>query len=73
MFWYTAKQDRTEEIYNMRKNKVDVVLIKPNDKKNIYGSLQGKYTAVDPPWWLAAVGGSLRDNGLCVKVIDADA
>lgn len=41
----------------MKNNKIDVILIKPNDKKQIYGSLPGKYAAVDPPWWLAAVGG----------------
>ncbi len=53
-------------------SKVDVVLIKPNDKKNIYGTLPGEYTAIDPPWWLAVMGGCLRDQGLNVKVIDAD-
>ncbi len=57
----------------MKKDNIDVILVKPNDKKNIYGSLPGKYTAIDPPWWLATVGGCLRDYGLCVKLIDADA
>lgn len=57
----------------MKNNKIDVILIKPNDKKQIYGSLPGKYAAVDPPWWLAAVGGGIRKLGMNVKLIDADA
>ena len=50
----------------------DLVLIKPNDKKNIYGTLPDKYTAIDPPYWLALMGGYLRDKGVNVVLIDAE-
>ena len=53
-------------------NNVDVVLIKPNDKKNVYGTVPGKYTAIDPPYWLALMGGWLRDQGINVFLIDAE-
>lgn len=48
-------------------SKVDVVLIKPNDKKNIYGTLPGEYTAIDPPWWLAVMGGVSARSGVKCK------
>lgn len=50
----------------------DIVLIKPNDKKNVYGTIPGKFTAIDPPWWLATMGGYLRDKGINVRLIDAE-
>lgn len=51
---------------------VDIVLVKPNDKKNIYGTMPGEYTAIDPPYWLALMGGWLRDQGVRVALIDAE-
>ncbi len=51
---------------------IDLVLIKPNDKKNVYGTLPGQYTAIDPPYWLALMGGYMRDKGINVVLIDAE-
>lgn len=51
---------------------IDIVLIRPNDKKNVYGTIPGKYTAIDPPIWLALMGGYLRDQGYKVTLIDAE-
>lgn len=51
---------------------VDLVLIKPNDKKNVYGTIPGEYTAIDPPYWLALMGGYLRDEGINVVLLDAE-
>lgn len=53
-------------------NDVELVLIKPNDKKNIYGTIPGEYTAIDPPYWLALMGGYLRDQGVRVALLDAE-
>lgn len=53
-------------------SKVDVVLIKPNDKKNVYGTVPGGYTAIDPPYWLALMGGWLRDKGVDVILLDSE-
>lgn len=49
----------------------DLVLIKPNDKKNIYG-IPDKHTAIAPPYWLALMGGYLRDQGVNVVLLDAE-
>lgn len=51
---------------------IDLVLIKPNDKKNVYGTVPGEYTAIDPPYWLALMGGFMRDKGINVVLIDAE-
>lgn len=53
-------------------SKIDIVLVKPNDKKNVYGTIPGKYTAIDPPIWLAYMGGYLRDKGYKVVLLDAE-
>jgi len=52
--------------------RIDLVLIKPNDKKNVYGTVPDKYTAIDPPYWLALMGGYLRDKGVKVMLLDAE-
>ena len=54
------------------KNKIDLILIRPNDKKAIYGGLPDSSTASDPPYWLALMGGWLQDKGISVKLIDAE-
>jgi len=50
----------------------DLILIRPNDKKEIYGTVPSGATASDPPYWLALMGGYMRDKGLSVKLIDAE-
>ena len=50
----------------------DLVLIRPNGKKEIYGTIPSGATASDPPYWLALMGGYMRDKGLQVKLIDAE-
>lgn len=52
--------------------KVDLVLIRPNDKKEVYGTVPSSATASDPPYWLALMGGYMRKKGLSVKLIDAE-
>lgn len=53
-------------------NTCDLVLIRPNDKKEIYGTVPSGATASDPPYWLALMGGYMRDKGLNVRLIDAE-
>ena len=50
----------------------DIVLVRPNDKKAIYGTLPDSSTASDPPYWLALMGGYLNEHGINVKLIDAE-
>lgn len=51
----------------------DIVLIRPNCKAQLYYGIKPTDTGVDPPYWLALMGGWLRDEGLNVAVIDAEA
>jgi radical SAM superfamily enzyme YgiQ (UPF0313 family) len=51
----------------------DLVLIRPNGKKIMYHGIKPNATAVDPPYWLAVMGGYLRDSGIDVALIDAEA
>jgi len=51
----------------------DLVLIRPNGKKIMYHGIKASTTAVDPPYWLAAMGGYLRDSSIDVALIDAEA
>jgi radical SAM superfamily enzyme YgiQ (UPF0313 family) len=52
---------------------VDLVLIRPNGKDIMYYGLSSGATAVDPPYWLAVMGGYLRNAGINVALIDAEA
>ena len=51
----------------------DLVLIRPNGKSIMYHGVRKGAVAVDPPYWLAVMGGFLRDKGIDVALIDAEA
>ncbi len=51
----------------------DIVLINPGDRKLVYQDLGKDYSAVEPPYWLAALAAYLRNKGFMVSVIDANA
>lgn len=52
---------------------MSIVLIKPNDQKKVYGDTL-KYTACEPPYWIALTVSYLRNmGGYCdIDVIDAE-
>lgn len=52
---------------------LDVLLITPNDKKNIYSNALKENLASAPPYWMAMLGGYLRDRGGAVALLDAEA
>lgn len=54
-------------------NRIDAVLINPGDRKQVYQDLGKDITAIEPPYWLAAIASYLRNNGFVVEVIDANA
>ena len=47
---------------------IDVLLITPNDKKNIYSNNLKENLASAPPYWMAMLGGYLRDKGFNVAL-----
>lgn len=54
-------------------NKVDIVLVKPGNQKQLYGQLSDfKLTGIEPPLWGAILAGYLRDQGYSVVLYDAE-
>lgn len=54
-------------------NQLDIVLINPGDRKQVYQSLGEDYSAVEPPFWIAAIAAYLRNNKYSVAIIDSNA
>jgi anaerobic magnesium-protoporphyrin IX monomethyl ester cyclase len=57
-----------EELFNL-----DLLLINPNGRDQIYQALGGELTAVEPPLWCRLIAGYVRDRGYTVEIIDAEA
>ena len=57
----------------MTGRKVDVVLINPGDRKQIYQDLATNISAIEPPFWVAVLAAFLRNKGFGVEIIDANA
>ena len=53
--------------------KIDIVLINPGDRKQVFQSLGSDYAAIEPPYWVAVIAAYLRNSGYDVAVIDSDA
>jgi anaerobic magnesium-protoporphyrin IX monomethyl ester cyclase len=53
--------------------RMDVVLINPGDRRQVYQGLGSDMAAIEPPYWAAALAASLRQRGIEVGVIDANA
>jgi anaerobic magnesium-protoporphyrin IX monomethyl ester cyclase len=54
-------------------NAIDIVLINPGDRKQVYQGLGTELVAVEPPFWVAVIGAYLRQQGKKVAIIDANA
>ncbi len=54
-------------------NKLDVLLVNPSSKKQVYGKLGNLLAACEPPVWTALLAASIRGKGYSVKIMDADA
>ncbi len=52
---------------------MDIVLINPGDRKQVFQDLGKDYSAIEPPFWIAVIAAYLRNNGFSVEVIDANA
>ncbi|MHB1665450.1 MAG: B12-binding domain-containing radical SAM protein, partial [bacterium] len=52
---------------------IDIVLINPGDRKQVYQDLGKDYSAIEPPFWIAVMAAYLRNSGFNVAVIDSNA
>jgi radical SAM superfamily enzyme YgiQ (UPF0313 family) len=50
----------------------DIILIRPNDQRNVYGDTFS-LVACEPPYWIGVISAFLRNKGFVVGVIDAEA
>ncbi|GAI72701.1 unnamed protein product, partial [marine sediment metagenome] len=57
----------------MTKQAIDMVIIRPTDRKNIYGRLDNSVSAIEPPLWAALLAAYVRREGFSVKIIDVEA
>ena len=52
---------------------IDIVLINPGDRRQIYQGLGADLAAIEPPFWVAVLAACLRQEGFRVAIIDANA
>jgi anaerobic magnesium-protoporphyrin IX monomethyl ester cyclase len=57
----------------MEQRAVDLVLINPGGREQIYQSLGAELTAIEPPLWVRLMAGYARDQGLRIAIIDSEA
>jgi hypothetical protein len=52
---------------------LDLLLINPSERKQIYQELAAELASVEPPLWCRLIAGYVRDRGYSVEIIDAEA
>lgn len=52
---------------------IDLVLINPGDRKQVFQELGAELAAIEPPFWVAVMASYLRNSGFNVRVIDSNA
>lgn len=52
---------------------VDVVLINPGNRRQVYQGLGEDYSAIEPPFWVAVLTTYLKNKGFEAVIIDANA
>lgn len=57
----------------VEKRRVDLVLVNPGNRKEIYQDLGSALSAVEPPIWAGLIATFIRNAGCHVMILDADA
>ena len=52
---------------------LDLLLINPGARDQVYGKLGLSLSGIEPPLWCGLIAGFIRKNGFSVKIIDAEA
>ncbi len=50
---------------------LDLLLVRPNDQKNVYTAVS-EFTAIEPPFWAASIAAYVRERGIGVDILDAE-
>ena len=51
---------------------MDLMLIRPNDMKAVYGDTY-QYVACEPPYWAGVIASYARERNISVGILDAEA
>ncbi|MEN6351730.1 MAG: radical SAM protein [Syntrophomonas sp.] len=54
-------------------NKLDVLIINPSSREEVYQELSGELAAIEPPVWAALIANYLRQKGYSTAILDAEA
>ena len=54
-------------------SELDLLLINPSGRKQIYQELADELASVEPPLWCRLIAGYVRDRGYSVDIVDAEA
>lgn len=53
--------------------KLDLLLVNPSNRNQMYGKLNISLSAIEPPIWTGLIAAFIRERGFSVRIIDADA
>ena len=56
-----------------KKKKLDLLLVNPGDRMQIYQSLGSALAAIEPPIWAGLMATFVRNRGFSVLILDANA
>src|SRR5438876_2055431 len=59
--------------YRMPESHLDLLLINPGSRTQVYQSLANTLAAIEPPVWAGLMAAFARNRGLSVAVLDAEA
>ena len=57
----------------MDTGKLDVLLVNPGGREQVYQQLGDELTAIEPPLWCRLIAGHALDRGLSVEILDCEA
>lgn len=53
--------------------RIDLLLINPGSRSQVYGGLSSTLSGIEPPIWAGIIAAVARDQGFSVKIFDAEA
>ncbi|MFC1921383.1 B12-binding domain-containing radical SAM protein [Chloroflexota bacterium] len=54
-------------------NNLDLLLVNPNARTQVYGDLGSSLSGIEPPLWCALLAAFIREHGFSVRILDAEA
>ncbi|MFC1964275.1 B12-binding domain-containing radical SAM protein, partial [Chloroflexota bacterium] len=58
---------------NSKSFKMDLIIVNPGSRAQVYGSLGPSFSGLEPPVWAGLTAAFVRERGYTVSIIDAEA